>query len=79
MSVRKPKQSISKLSKKSQYNLDRKSAEISPLSSRNVGKYKLLKDEDVLSEIDFLEKAARIKQFEYSPLSSEWEKTDIAK
>lgn len=40
MSVRKPKQSISKLSKKSQYNLDRKSAEISPLSSRNVGKYK---------------------------------------
>ena len=53
---------------------------VSTLSSENVGKYKLLMSEDVLSERDLLEKSATIKRFEYSPLDSELKKqTDIAK
>ena len=49
---------------KSQCNLDRQTAKISALSSGNVSRNKLL---NVLLEKDLLEKAAKIKRFEYSP------------
>ena len=49
---------------KSQCNLDRQTAKISALSSANVSRNKLL---NVLLEKDLLEKAAKIKRFEYSP------------
>ena len=66
---------------KARYNLDRQAAKISALLSGNVGKYEFLTDKDVLPEKDLLEKAATIKKFEYSPLSSELKKKqiDIAK
>ena len=65
---------------KAQYNLDRQTAKISALSSRNVSKYELLTGEDVLPEKGLPEKAATIKRFEYSPLGSELKRqTDIAK
>ena len=51
-----------------QYNLDWQSAKISTLTSRNVSKYEFLTSKDVLPENDFLEKAAALKRFEYSPL-----------
>ena len=51
---------------KSQCNLDRQTAKISALSSGNVSRNKLL---NVLLEKDLLEKAAKIKRFEYSPIS----------
>ena len=44
---------------KAQYDLDRKAAKISALSSRNVGKYEFLTSTDVL-----LEKVAAIKNSE---------------
>ena len=50
---------------KSQCNLDRQTAKISALSSGNVSRNKLL---NVLLEKDLLEKAAKIKRFEYSPI-----------
>ena len=53
---------------KAQYNLDRQTAKISSLSSRNVSNYKLLTGEDVLPEKGLVGKAATIKGFEYSPL-----------
>ena len=49
---------------KSQCNLDRQTAKISALSSGNVSRNELL---NVLLEKDLLEKAAKIKRFEYSP------------
>ena len=49
---------------KSQFNLDRQTAKISALSSGNVSRNELL---NVLLEKDLLEKAAKIKRFEYSP------------
>ena len=65
---------------KAQYNLDKQTANTSDLSSGNVCKYKFLTGEDVLPEKWLFEKAAAIKLFEYSPLSSELKKkTDITK
>ena len=46
-----------------QYNLDRQTAKISALSSRNVSKYEFLTGKDVLPEKDLLEKAATLKIF----------------
>ena len=56
-----------------QCNLEIQIAKIFLLSSGNVGKNEFLtdEDEDVLAEIVLLEKASRMKRFEYSPLSSE--------
>ena len=51
---------------KAQYNLDRQTAKISPLSSGNISKYEFLNSEGVLPEKDLLEKADEIKRFEYS-------------
>ena len=52
--------------KKTQCNLDRQTAKILPLSSRNVSKYKLLTAEDLLPEKRLLQKAASIKRMQYS-------------
>ena len=51
---------------KAQYNLDRQTAKILELSSRNVAKYEFSLDEYVKPERGLLEKAATIKIFEYS-------------
>ena len=59
---------------KAQYNLDRQTAKMPALSSRNVGKYEFLAGEDVSPEKYLLEKAAAIKRFEYSPLGREFKK-----
>ena len=48
----------------SQYNLDRKAAEISALCSKNLDKYELLTGED----LDFKPSTAAQAKFEYSPL-----------
>ena len=48
----------------SQYDLDRKAAEISALSSNNLDKYELLTGEDLDIKPSTVEKA----KFEYSPL-----------
>ena len=74
------KQSITKLSKsKAQRSVDRQTTTILDLSSGNISKYEFLTGDNVLPEKDLLEKAAIIKRFEYSPLSSELKKqTDIA-
>ena len=48
----------------SQYDLDRKAAEISALSSKNLDKYELLTDED----LDFKPSTVAQAKFEYSPL-----------
>ena len=50
---------------KSHYNLDRQTAKISALSSRNASKYEFLIGKHVLSEKGLLEKAAALKRFEY--------------
>ena len=64
---------------KAQYNLDKQSAKISVLSTVNVIKFEFLTSKDVLSEKDFLEKAAAIKRFEYSPLGEDLKKqTNVA-
>ena len=49
---------------KSQYDLDRKAAEISALSSKNLDKYEYLTGEDLGLKPSTVEKA----KFEYSPL-----------
>ena len=59
---------------KAQYNLDRKTAKISALSSGNVSKYEFSTGKDLLTEKNFLEKAATMKRFEYSPSSKELKK-----
>ena len=65
---------------KVQYDLDRQTAEISALSSGNVGKYEFLNGKDVLPEKDLLEKFAAMKRFEYSPLGKKLKaQADIAK
>ena len=46
-----------------QYNLDRQTAKISALSSRNVSKHWFVALKDVLPEKDLLEKAAPMKRF----------------
>ena len=43
------------------FSVDRQTAEISALSSRNASKYEFLTDKNVLPEKDLLEKAATIK------------------
>ena len=48
----------------SQYNLDRKAAEISALSSKNLDKYELLTGED----LDLKPSTVAQAKFEYSPL-----------
>ena len=55
--------------KKDQFNLDRKTPKISALSLGNVSKYEFLTGKDVLPEKDLLQKAVKIKRFEYSSLS----------
>ena len=47
-----------------QYDLDRKAAKISALSSGNLDKYKYLSGEDLDCKLSIVEKA----KFEYSPL-----------
>ena len=73
--MRKSKHSITVFNKiqknTTKYNLDRQTAKISALSSRNIGKYEFLTGEDVLPEKVQLEKAAIVKRFEYSLLDSE--------
>ena len=54
--------------KKDQFNLDRKTPKISTLSLGNVSKYEFLTGKDVLPEKDLLQKAVKIKRFEYSSL-----------
>ena len=49
---------------KAQYDLDRQTVKISPLSSGNVSKYQFFPGKDVLPERDLKEKAAAIKRFE---------------
>ena len=53
---------------KAQYDLDRKTAKISALSSGNVSKYEFLTGKGVLTEKNLLEKAATMKRFEYLPI-----------
>ena len=50
---------------KAQFDLDRQTAKISALSSRNIGEYKFLTGKDVLPENNVLGKAATIKKLEY--------------
>ena len=73
--MRKSKHSITVFNKiqknTTKYNLDRQTAKIQALSSRNIGKYEFLTGEDVLPEKVQLEKAAIVKRFEYSLLDSE--------
>ena len=65
--------------RKAQYNLDKQTATISALSSRNVSKYEFLTSKDVLTDIYLLEKAATMKRFKYSPLGKELKKqTSVA-
>ena len=66
---------------KAQYDLDRKTAKMSALSKKMlINKYEFLTYKVVSPGKDFLEKAATVKRFEYSPLGSELkEDTDIAK
>ena len=65
---------------KAQYALDIQTTKISALLSRNVSRYELLINKDVLSEKDLIEKSAAMKRFEYSPLSKKLKtQTDIAK
>ena len=63
---------------KAQYNLDKQTAKVSALSSRNVSKYEFLTKKDVLPGKDLVEIAAAIKRFEYSPLGKEWKETSAA-
>ena len=48
---------------KAEYNLDRQTAKISPLSSGNVSKYQFLTGKDVLPEKGLLEEAVTMKGF----------------
>ena len=65
---------------KAEYNLDRQTAENSPLSSGNVSKYQLLTGKDVLPDKELLEEAGTMKRFEYSLLHKELKaQTDITK
>ena len=56
--MRKSKQFIAKLSKKTQY------PRISAISSGNVNKYEFLTGKDALPENDLLHKGATMKRFE---------------
>ena len=50
---------------KGQYDLDRQTAKISALSSRNVSQNDFLTEKHVLPVRDFIGKAAKLKRFEY--------------
>ena len=81
MTIRKKIKTIdNKIQKnKAQYDLDKQIAKTLALSSGNVSKYEFLTGEDALPKM-FLERAAIIKEAEYSPLLSELKKQkDIAK
>ena len=52
------------LQNEAQYDLDRKAAKISPLSSNDLGKYKYLTGEDLGLKPSTIEQT----KFEYSPL-----------
>ena len=65
---------------KAQYDLDRQTAKITALSSRNVSKYEFLTGKDVLAEKKLIQKAAALKRFEYSPFGKAFEKrTNVIK
>ena len=65
---------------KAQYHLDRQTAKISLLLSGNVSKYEFLTSKDVLPVKYLLQKAVKMKRFEYSLLGKELKsQTDIAK
>ena len=53
---------------KSEYDLDRETAKISALSSKNLDKYKLLTGEDLDLKPSIVEQA----KFEYSPLAKKY-------
>ena len=53
-----------------QYDLDRKAAKISPLSSKNLDKYEYLTGEDLNYKLSIVEPA----KFDYSPLSKFFER-----
>ena len=53
---------------KGQYDLDRQTAKISALSSRNVSQNDFLIEKHVLPGRDFIGKAAKLNRFEYSLL-----------
>ena len=59
---------------KAQYNLDKHTAKILALSWGKVGRYAFLIGKDVLSMKELLEKPAKIKKLECSPLGSELKK-----
>ena len=62
------------------YSLDMQIAKISKLSFGNVGKYKFLIGEAILSGKELLEKGAIIKRFEYFPQGGKLKnQTDSAK
>ena len=79
--MRKSKQPITNIKQnEAQYNLDRQKAKIFALLSRRVGKYHFVTGEGVLLEKGLLGKAATIKRFKCSPLSSELKnENDIAR
>ena len=52
-------------------NLDRQTAKISALSSRNVSKYEFLTGKDILPDKGLLETATALKRSGYSPLGKE--------
>ena len=65
---------------KAQYDLNKRTAKVSALLSRNVSKYEFLTGKDVLPEKDLLQQAATINRFEHSPLGNKLKaQTDIAK
>ena len=56
---------------KGQYNLDRRIADTFALPLGNVTKSEFFTSKDILSERDWLEKAAALRRFEHSPLGKE--------
>ena len=54
--------------------MDQQTAKISALSSEIISKYEFLTKKVVLPEKYLLEKAAKLKGFEYSPLGKAFEK-----
>ena len=64
---------------KPQYNLERKTAQISALSSGNVSKYEVLTGKDFFHENNFKKKPAAIKRFKHSPSGKELKKQSSVK
>ena len=64
---------------KTPYNLDKQTANISALSSANISEYEFLTGKDLLPEIELLEKAIALKNWEFSLLGKELKKqTSVA-